>query len=68
MYGIGKALMFCTCFSKEQMDRDVINFYVFDNLYIRNSNIEFNGEYYPEYDLMLDFENNEYITGYQMVT
>jgi hypothetical protein len=50
------------------MDRDTGNSAVFDNLDLENARVEFNGEYYPENDLMLDFENNRYVIGYQMLT
>jgi hypothetical protein len=55
-------------FQRNKMDRDTGNSAIFDNLDLENARVEFNGEYYPENDLMLDFENNRYVIGYQMLT
>ena len=39
----------------------------FNNLDTRNAHIEFNGEIYPDHSLELNFTQNKYAAGYQMM-
>ena len=55
-------------FQKNRLERDTVNSAVFDSLDVRNAHIEFNGESYPDHDLSLEFDNNQYVLGYQLLT
>ena len=54
-------------FQENRFNRDQVNSAVFDNLGIRNAYIEFNSERYPNQNLELNFSNNRFAGGYQML-
>lgn len=55
-------------FQTGKAEKDEANSAIFDNVNLRNAFVEFNGNRYPENDLDIDYENNRYVTGYQMLT
>ena len=54
-------------FQQNRYNRDQVNSAVFDNLNVRNAYVEFNSERYPNQNLDLDFSNNKFACGYQML-
>ena len=54
-------------FQKNRYNNDQVNSAVFDNLNVRNAYVEFNSERYPYQNLDLDFSNNKFASGYQML-
>ena len=54
-------------FQQNKKDREKSNAAVFDHINVRNAYVEFNSEKYPEHSLDLDFTNNRYVVGYQML-
>ena len=54
-------------FQQNKKNREKANSAVFDHMNVRNAYVEFNGEQYPKSDLDLDFANNRYVAGYQML-
>jgi hypothetical protein len=54
-------------FQKNKLDKDTANSAVFDNMCVRNARVEFNGEYYPDHDMNINFKRNQYTVAYQML-
>ena len=55
-------------FQANKHDNQESNASIFDHLDVCNTHIEFNGNRYPENEMNLNFNGNNYITAYKMTT
>ena len=55
-------------FQRNKLNSSTSNSAVFDHLNVEDIRVEFNGEYYPDKNMNLDFKANRYIQGYHMLT
>ena len=65
--GSGRPRYVILGFQKARFLNDHENSSEFDNLDIRNACIELNGERYPDHNLELNFTQNRFATGHQMM-
>ena len=66
--GSEKPRLIILAFQKNKDDNQIMNPSIFDHCNVTNAFVQLNSERYPEMDLQLDFNENQFTTGYKMLT